>query len=521
MSDNELMNRITKLELDLREAQRNLTVREAELVAKVKTLSDRENEINELKSGQARQKNELEILKSQVASLTSDKEQLGQKIEQLKADRVRPTPTQLVQSFRLAMNDLQTSLTPTPGERVGYTVSRFDVDLKTAVSVDKKDGAVRFVLPEPGESIPPDQLSTVRFAFQTVPKAMPPDLSLVEVPALLGLSAETAEVALGEKGLKVGNKKEQESPSPPGTVIGQIPDGGDLVPPGSSVDITIAKKRQVTVPNLVGLMQTDAEAVISGAGLSFGSVAEKASTAPKGSVLSQTPPAKTQVDPGTQIDIVIAVPDLRTVPGVIHLKEPEAVEIIRKADLTVGQMERRPGRPESKGIVLEQTPGEGRRVPAGSSILLVIGAADRVKVPDVTKKLLAEAKEILTKASLKVGTITSRKHDLIEEIVLEQTPGAGTEVGSQTPINLVVARKGTFEDVLDAITKHKDIGKISIRAATLLDRLSTVGVDSLEKLAALETLSDLELRSRLNLRTLIGAQMLRKVIKAVTSTKGL
>ena len=115
-----------------------------------------------------------------------------------------------------------------------------------------------------------------------------------------------------------------------------------------------------------------------------------------------------------------------------------------------------------------------------------------MKVPDVTKKPLAEAKEILTKASLKVGTITSRKHDLTEEIVLEQTPEAGTEVGSQTPINLVVARKETFEDVLGAITKHKDIGKISIRAATLIDRLSTVGVDSLEKLVALETLSDLE-----------------------------
>ena len=139
----------------------------------------------------------------------------------------------------------------------------------------------------------------------------------------------------------------------------------------------------------------------------------------------------------------------------------------------------------------------------------------------MTRKSLAEAKEILTKASLKVGTITSRKHDLIEEIVLEQTPEAGTEVGSQTPINLVVTRKGTFEDVHDAITKHKDIGKISIRAATLIDRLSTVGVDSLEKLVALETLSDLELRSRLNLRTLIGAQMLRKVIKTVIRTRRL
>jgi PASTA domain len=151
----------------------------------------------------------------------------------------------------------------------------------------------------------------------------------------------------------------------------------------------------------------------------------------------------------------------------------------------------------------------------------VVGAADRVQVPDVTKKRLAEAKEILTKARLKVGTITSRKHDLIEEIVLEQTPEAGTEVGSQTPINLVVARKGNFEDVLDAITKHKDIGKISIRAATLIDRLSTLGVDSLENLVALETLSDLELRSRLNLRTLIGAQMLRKVINTVIRTKRL
>ena len=120
MPQDELTKRIAKLELDLREAQRLLAAKNAELTAHKKE-SEKENE----------------ILRQQVADLTSENEQLMQQNDQLKMERVKPTPDQLIQSFRLAMDQLQQSLEPKPGERVGYSVNQFDVDLKTTVAVDK------------------------------------------------------------------------------------------------------------------------------------------------------------------------------------------------------------------------------------------------------------------------------------------------------------------------------------------------------------------------------------------------
>ena len=63
----------------------------------------------------------------------------------------------------------------------------------------------------------------------------------------------------------------------------------------------------VTVPDLVGLTQSAAEAVIVAAGLSVGTVTtQNSNTVPAGSVISHTPAAGTEAIPGTEVDLVVS-----------------------------------------------------------------------------------------------------------------------------------------------------------------------------------------------------------------------
>ncbi len=63
----------------------------------------------------------------------------------------------------------------------------------------------------------------------------------------------------------------------------------------------------VTVPNAVGLAQASAEAAISSAGLTVGTVTtQNSATVPAGNVISQNPAAGTSVAPGSAVDLVVS-----------------------------------------------------------------------------------------------------------------------------------------------------------------------------------------------------------------------
>lgn len=514
MPQDELTKRIAKLESDLRESQRLLVARNAELTAHKKALADQEKRSQTLEARNQESEKEIKILRQQVADLTSEKEQLMQQNDQLKMERVKPTPDQLIQSFRLAMDQLQQSLEPKPGERVGYSVSQFDVDLKTTIAVDKEDQTVRLVLPEPGEQIPGDTLSNVRFTFSTVPKVDPSDQDLVEVPMLLGLSKEVAASELAARALKIGIQSEQESVDPPGTIIGQNPDGGDLVLPDSAVDITIAKDPFVRVPQLVGRTLKQAKAVLENNGLVPGSIEESTSDAPEGTVISQEPEADLKVLRGSEVNLVIARQEMTKVPGVTGLILEEAKKVLQGAKLVPGKVtSRATSKPE--GTVLEQTPGKGASVPVGSSVSLVVSVTDQVEVPTVVNKKLADAKTIILKAGLQLGAVTAKKHPELDGVVLDQKPAAGRKVKKKTPINLIVAQKVLLRTVLNAMKDHKDIRKTGFAHRTLIKRISDAGIDSLAELEQLRSLSDAELKSKLNLSTAVGAKFLKKIIADV------
>ena len=135
-------------------------------------------------------------------------------------------------------------------------------------------------------------------------------LKQTTVPDLVGKSESDAKAAAKAAGLqtKTGAPTELAAGDPLiGLVAAQTPGAGSTVDDGSTVTISIGVLARVQVPDVVGKTETDAGNAITAAGLNVGNTTQQASdTVPKDSVISQDPAAGTEVDSGSDVNLVVS-----------------------------------------------------------------------------------------------------------------------------------------------------------------------------------------------------------------------
>ncbi|MDR4461199.1 MAG: PASTA domain-containing protein [Nitrospirales bacterium] len=127
-----------------------------------------------------------------------------------------------------------------------------------------------------------------------------------QVPNVVGRTQADAQKALTSAGLTVGTVTMANSATvAAGRVISQNPRAGTTVNPGSAVALVVSLG--TTVPDVMGLTQSNAETALSAAGLTVGIVTTANSeTVPSGIVISQTPAAGIKVTPGSAVALVIS-----------------------------------------------------------------------------------------------------------------------------------------------------------------------------------------------------------------------
>jgi serine/threonine-protein kinase len=131
---------------------------------------------------------------------------------------------------------------------------------------------------------------------------------------------------------------------------------------------------------------------------------------------------------------------LVTVPDVKGKTVAEAERILERAKFKSSQSCCTPSSDVPQGSVIDSDPPFGERAKEGSTVRLIIsGGPKRVTVPDVRRKLEADAKDQLEKLGLKVE-ITRRSHPSVPKgQVISQSIGAGVTVDAGTTITLSVS----------------------------------------------------------------------------------
>jgi serine/threonine-protein kinase len=197
-------------------------------------------------------------------------------------------------------------------------------------------------------------------------------LPLIEVPPLAGKTRAQAARKLAQADLKLGEVRLAFSDSiPEGKVIDQNPSAGQVIQFGSAVNVTISKGPEpVSVPNVTGLAEAEAEAVITSAGLEWAREEDFSTTVPAGTVISQTPVGGVNVQEGSSVTVVVSKgPREFKMPEVVGMERAEAEDRLDQLGLVV-EVVKIPDRPGL--VVVFQDPAAGTTVRAGETVTIYV-----------------------------------------------------------------------------------------------------------------------------------------------------
>ncbi|NLD19335.1 MAG: Stk1 family PASTA domain-containing Ser/Thr kinase [Clostridiales bacterium] len=190
-------------------------------------------------------------------------------------------------------------------EEAELYLAQNDIDLK--IKVDKKvvseeveKGKIVSQDPAAGETI--KEGGTIRVNISK-------GLGDGAVPDLTGKMENEASATLEASGFKMGSTTEKASEEPKGTIIDQDPKPGTEAAKGKKVNIVISdgSKAKASVPFLVGKNIGDAQAALSNAGLTMGSVSyDYSTTYAEGEVMWQQYEANAQLEKGTSVRVKVS-----------------------------------------------------------------------------------------------------------------------------------------------------------------------------------------------------------------------
>jgi len=201
----------------------------------------------------------------------------------------------------------------------------------------------------------------------------------------------------------------------------------------------------VSVPNLVGVAQADAENQLKNIDLKVGTVKKQPCEAQtKGNVCSQDPGKGANLKKGEAVNLVVSTgaPKVQ-VPSVIGLSLDDAKAKLEGDDYQFKVETKTRESTETANQVLDQNPIGGKQVQKGSTITLTIAkAAETVAVPDVSGQSCDDAKSALSDVGLTGNCVnTPTTDDSQDGKVISTNPTIGTQVKKNTAVQLNIGQK--------------------------------------------------------------------------------
>lgn len=209
----------------------------------------------------------------------------------------------------------------------------------------------------------------------------------VVVPDLRGYTYEEAEQELESLGLEIEKGNEVFSDEyEEGRIVSQSPKPDMEVKKGKSIRVNISKGSGMeTVPNVIGMTESQAREALEAKGFQLGRVTEEESSQVAGTVVRQSPGSGTEADSGSAVDIVIAKEVQKQqvpMPGLLGKSLASAQAAIENAGLTVGNVTYAYSSDYPEGQVMEQQYGSGTSLDKGTSVSIVISKGPEPQEPE-------------------------------------------------------------------------------------------------------------------------------------------
>ncbi|MBE6535956.1 MAG: PASTA domain-containing protein [Ruminococcaceae bacterium] len=166
--------------------------------------------------------------------------------------------------------------------------------------------------------------------------------SFYSVDNFAGVDSRTARLALRNAHVCVNEIFEYSDTVPEGHVISTSPQSGERLFEGETLTLTVSLGKYIPkarVPDLYGLSESQARALLTSRGLNVGNVIYTTSNAPIGTVISQTVPPYTDAQEGESISFTVSLGNAASqkyVPDLYGLSIEEATKKLREVGLVLG-----------------------------------------------------------------------------------------------------------------------------------------------------------------------------------------
>lgn len=212
------------------------------------------------------------------------------------------------------------------------------------------------------------------------------------------------------------------------------------------------KKIKVEVPNVKGMKENQASLVLKNKGfLLLVSQKKEDPNYEEGIILNQEPLPGFSVEKGSLVKVTINEKSTveasdEVIPDVRGQQLMLAKDSIEKYGYIVGKIEFEESDTYAKDQVINTDPAPGTKSIKGTIVNIIVSSGiQEITVPNLRRKSMSSARNLLEKSGLKLGNIRYTTNiEFPFDIIVSQKPPSGTNVKSGSSVDIVVNREGTY-----------------------------------------------------------------------------
>lgn len=226
--------------------------------------------------------------------------------------------------------------------------------------------------------------STTTTSIGTTAESNDTESKKYTVDNYIGMSLSAAREKIDGK-FKIKVEEEYSADYAKGLVIRQDPESDTELEEGKTLTLVVSKgtrtEDKVSVPQVVGKMESSAKSELEAAGLKVSVKTKYSTDVAKGKVISQSPGSGNQVTKNSTVVITVSQGEkpetMVRVPNLRYFTKSEARSELKNSNLVLGSVLTEYSDSVEKGLVIRQTVSSGSKVKEGTAVGIYVSLGPR------------------------------------------------------------------------------------------------------------------------------------------------